>query len=140
MVFCFPRAARGTQARGRLRTAVLRVDEVALEMRGQDTRAARRRRARKPDLVEHAAKRIGTAGDRGGAERGDAVARQPSGDRLYGITDGERVDALDAVHVHVDESGHDVVMVKRESRMCAVDAAGANFDDASLVYDQRAGR
>ena len=74
-------AARQSQALERLRAAVVRVDEVALEVRRQHARAAGPRRASGADCRQHRAQRVGSAGDRGRAERGHAVARQPRGDR-----------------------------------------------------------
>ena len=61
----------------RLRAAVVGVDEVAFEMRGQHARTARHSGdARVADLVQKGAQLVRRTGDGRRTERGDAVARQ----------------------------------------------------------------
>ena len=57
------------------------------------------------NLFEQAAKRVRFARDGGRAEGGHAVARHPTRDRRDRVASVERIEALDAVHVHVDEPG-----------------------------------
>ena len=124
---------------------VVRVDEIALEMGGEDTRRAwGRRLAGLPHLIEHGAKTLRRAGHGGRAERGDAIARQPRrdrGDRVAVRPVVERVHAVDAVDVDVDEAGNDVVPVegKRRLAVAARRRIGADFDDDAFVDDERAG-
>ena len=109
---------RTAQAGRRLRAVVVRVDEVALEMRRQHARRALLRLAAcPPHLIEHAAQRRWSARDRCRTEGGDTVARQSRGDRADRLARVERVEAVDAVDVDVDEAGHDVVTVEREHRV-----------------------
>ena len=87
-------------------------------MRGQHTcRASRRCFPRTPHLVQDATERLRPARHGRGTERRDAIPRQPFRDRANGIalrTHVQRIDAVDAVHMDVDETGHDVMAVKRE--------------------------
>ena len=74
------RRARAAQAEQRLRTAKLRADEVALEMRRQHPGGAlRRRRPRRPHLGEDTAELVGRARDCCRTEGRDAVTRQARG-------------------------------------------------------------
>ena len=66
--------------------------------------------------------RVGRARQRRRAEGRHAEPRQVPGDRAIACRLVERVEALDAVHVNVDEPGHDVVA--REIEVDAVEPAG----------------
>ena len=73
-------------------------------------------RARGAHARQHAAQRGRIAGDRRRTERGHAVARQPlrhRGDRARRPSSVSS--PFDAVHVHVDEPGNDVVIGERRS-------------------------
>ncbi len=75
------------QALERLRAAILRVDEIAFEVRRQHARDAPAGRANRaartaPSMVRSAS---GAAGDRRRAERGHAEARQPRRDARDGM-------------------------------------------------------
>ena len=131
-------ASQRPQALERLRALVLRVDEVALEVRGEHPRAAgRRARARLPDGCEHTAQRRGRARDRRRAERRDAEARQPRRDRPDRVVAVQRVGSLDAVHVDVDEAGHDVVLRQIEVDVTAAAGPGAGRESAMRSPSRR---
>ena len=139
-------AVRRAQTRQRLRAPVFRVDEIAFEMRRQHARGPWRRRfAGAPHLIEHAAQRLGSAGDGRRTERRHAVLRKSFGnrrDRTSRCGGIQRVDSLDAVNVDVDEAGHDVMSVEREQRMRVAGRrrVGADLDDPIAVDDERARR
>ena len=96
------------KARHRLRAAEVRVDEVALEMRGQDGCVTGDRiEPRGADAVQQTSQRCRRTRHRRRAEAGDAVLRQLRRQRRGGVGSGERVAAFHAVHVHVDEAGDD---------------------------------
>jgi hypothetical protein len=126
-----------------LRAVVLSVDEIALEMRRQHASRPRRRRlTRTPHLIEHMPQRVRRTRNRRRTERGDAITRQSSRDRGDRVASVEGIHAVDAVHVHVDETGDDVVPVKGEQRvgMARGRRVGPDFSDPPLVDDQRARR
>ena len=97
-------------------------------------------------LFEHAAEGTGSAGNRCRTERRDAVPRQLRRNRRYRAASIERIDAVDAVHVDVDEAGNDAVAVesKRRQRVatrdCSRNRPGPNLSDAIAVDDEGAGR
>ena len=98
-----------------------------------------RRRARMAQLREHAAEGIGATGHGRGTEGGDAVARQTRShcrDRRPLV---EAVDAINAVHMHVDEARNNVVALECEARS-GMRGTRANLSDPSAVHDERAGR
>ena len=89
-----------------LRAAEFGVDEIALEVRRQNASA---RHCGCPCLAnrrKHPAQRVWIAGDGGRTERGHAVARQRTRDSIDGVVASERIETVDAVHVHVDEARH----------------------------------
>ena len=132
-------APRQAQALGRLRALEFRIDEVALEMRGQHARAAGRTRGpRGADARQHLPERRGIARDRRRAEGRHAVARKPLGHRGDRRAAVERVGPLDAVDVDVDEAGDDVVIGEGEVDRLA--AAGARPGRRSRRSDRRRGR
>src|SRR5687768_2126851 len=99
---------RETQARNRLRAIELRIDEVALEMRGQDESGFRYPLgACAYDRLEESVQAVGRARDRGRAKRGDTVLRKPRRHIGNGIRTIEHVSAFEAMHVHIDEAGDD---------------------------------
>ena len=105
---------RPPKTAARLRAPVFRVDEVALEMRGQNARAAGHRRlASVPHLVQYSPQRVGTARDSRRTERGHAVPRKSRGDGPERVAPVERVEPLYTVHMDVDEAGNDVVVLQR---------------------------
>src|SRR5439155_6757509 len=103
-------------------------------MRGQDACRARLGCLACPtNLVEHSPKCVRRAGQRRRTECDDSVARQPRGDGSDRISPVQRIEALDAVDVYVDESGYDVVIVKRKRGMrmpAGWRRVGTDFDDA----------
>ena len=122
----------------RLGATILRVDEIAFEVRGQHSRRAGGTvESRRPDRPEHGPQRLGRAGDRRRAERRHAVARQPRGDARDGVATVERIGPFDAVDVHVDKARDDRVLTQVE-----VEIAGRprrrfpqHVDDAITVDD-----
>ena len=107
------RFARRADAGLRLRPLELAADEVALEVRGKHAGGAGRARlARRPDAAEHLAQRRGRAGDGRRAECRHAEWRQPRRDPRDGVGAVQRVGALDAVHVDVDEARDDEVALE----------------------------
>ena len=101
------RAAGSPQTRRRLRAAEFRIDEVALEMRGQHARAAGGRRAARTRRrrSRNDASAVRRAGDRRRTERRDAPARQIAPRRVATAPAPSSTSVPgDAVHVHVDEA------------------------------------
>ena len=130
--------ARGqAQALERLGAAVLRVDEIALEVRRQHARAAGRPGVVPPDRAEHRPERLRRAGHRRRAERRHAVARQPRRDARDRVVTVERVGPFDAVDVDVDEAGHDRVLVQIEVEIARRPRRSVpqHVDDAIAVED-----
>ena len=89
-------------------------------------------------LFEDAAERVGRTRHRRGTERGDAVLRQQRRHRRDRIAVVQRVVPLDAVHVHVDEPGHDVAVSGLDNRGARrIDARRSlNRRDAIAVDDE----
>src|SRR5580704_4555403 len=103
-------SSRRSQARGRLRAAICRIDEIALEMRGQHARAVRRRYAPKlRDLIEHRAQSLRRTRDRRRTERRHAPTRQIDSHRADRASAIERVAPIHAMDVDVDEAWDDGV-------------------------------
>ncbi len=133
------RRRRQAQALEWLRAAILRIDEIALEVRGQHARrtAGGRGQARGPDRGEHRAQRVGRARDGGRAERGDTVAGSRAAMRAIASATVERIGPLDAVHVNVDESWHDECGRGDRNRTSAAEAAGARGQDVDDPIPRR---
>ena len=126
-----------------LRALVVRVDEVAFEMRGEHARGARDGVALgAADVLQH--QRQGARGRRrcwwGGAEAGDAVARQSAGHRVDALLAGQCVVAFEAVDMDVDEAGDDDVAGHVDMRLTVGrrPRAGDDVDDQALLDDDGA--
>ena len=87
-------------------------------------------------MAQHPAEFVRCASRRGGTERGDAVARQTGRHTRHRIAFVERVEAVNAVHMDVDEAGDNVVIVEREVRRlritCPWRLACTDLDDPIL--------
>jgi hypothetical protein len=111
-------------------------------MRGQHARRAGGRcLAGLTHAIEDAPERVRRTGDGCRTETGDAVSRQLLRDGCDGIPIVERIDSVDAVHVHVDEAWNDVVTVERKQRMRAGRRRiSSNLRDPLTIDHERAGR
>jgi hypothetical protein len=128
-----PARIRQPQTVERLRSLELRVDEIALEVRGKNPRRVRGQPGpRGGHRRQQPAQHIRSACDRCGAKRRGAVARQQGCDLRDRMGVVQRVVTADAVDVHVDEARHNVMAVEIGS------AAGRHVRDAVPFDDDRA--
>src|SRR5580765_8728105 len=100
-----------------MRAPKLRADEVAFEMGRQH--AGRPRRpgfSRKAYVAQHPSEFVRRARRGGWTEGGDAVPRQAGRHPRHWVALVERVEPIDAVDVHVNETWDDVVTVEGEER------------------------
>ena len=148
-------AHRAPQTPHRLRATVLRIDEIAFEMGGQHTGCWCGAAAKRGDALENLTQSIRRTGDRGWTKRGHPMLRQTLGERGDCVTAVQRVDAVDPVHVHVDEPRHHDVAPQIDRTRCtgcthctrpnlsnpiAVDHERARFLDASGQHEIGAGQ
>ena len=105
--------------------------------------------AKSRNALQNLTQRIRRTGDRGWAKRRHAILRQPLSERRDRVAAVQRVDALDPVHVNVDETRHDDVA----AQICSMLAGHAvapvtrpsrrtlhrsNVSDPIAVDDERA--
>ena len=100
---------RQAQASGRLRPVELRIDEVALEMRGQHARRSRRAARRGPwcTAPSNAANCSGVQATDVGQNAVTPYFGRIAATRATALVVVEHIDALDTVDVHVDETRHE---------------------------------
>ena len=115
---------------------IVGIDEVALEMRRQHAArpsrlAPLRERARRSS--QHLAQRIRSARDGRRAKRGHAELRQTRRNRGNHIAAIERVEALEPMHVHVDETGQHDVTAQIDPRRVLAPVAPASHPLAPIA-------
>ena len=118
-------------------------------MSGKDaSRARRRRRAGVAHAGQHSTEHIGSAGQARRTEGGDAVSGKPRGDAPDGVGRIERVYAVHAMDVDVDEPWDDQMVLKivtlgaRVARPPTIDDLRdpAAFDDERAAGDDAIGQ
>src|SRR5688572_11139527 len=93
------------------------------------------------DRFEKTFQPFGRTGNRRRAEPGDAVLREPRSDSHHGMRTVEHIDALEAMHVDIDEPRDDGVTAKIDHGRCCMTGGAETIDalDDAVSDVQRAG-
>ena len=114
------RVGRHTETAGRLRTVVLGIDEIAFQVRRKDARSRRARRRGLPklrNLSQESIEDVRRTCDGCRTKRCHSPSRQAFGDPPHRRVAVEDIRSQDAVHVHVDETRHNEVVVEIDANL-----------------------